>query len=391
MPSPLHVAMLATDANEGLGFTHHDTSRSSPVLHAAVETLLGGLSRIDELEVSVFFPKRYPEAGDARQEGNIRFVPVPYQPVGFGRLRSNYLGRALALTRAISRLSHGVVHAQGTEREAGLVASHSRLPSLITLHGNMTEIARTIGAKTFSYFGIASRLERHAVARATGVHCISRHAERSMQAIARKTWVIPNAVSPSFFRIRRDPSPTPLVACISDIAEWKDPLVLVAASDFLHERFPGAEMHFLGSCNASHPYGKAFQDLVSARPWCVFRGKTPKPEVGELLARATCLVLPSRQENFGLALAEAMAAGVPCIGSDAGGIPELVEHGKTGLVFPAGNAEHLARLLIQLHSEPGLADTLGRIAKEAASLRFDTDAVARAHAAVYRELSTMPR
>ena len=66
-------------------------------------------------------------------------------------------------------------------------------------------------------------------------------------------------------------------------------------------------------------------------------------------------------------------------------------HGKTGLVFPAGDAERLAHHLIQLHSDPGLAATLGRNAKEAASLRFDTDTVARAHAAVYRELSTMHR
>ena len=157
MPSPLHVAMLATDANEGLGFTHHDTSRSSPVLHAAVETLLDGLSRIDQLEVSVFFPKRQPEAGDARQEGNIRFVPVPYQPVGFGRFRSNYLGRALALTRAISKLPHGVVHAQGTEREPGLVAIRSHLPSLITLHGNMTEISRTLIPAFASGLHVAER------------------------------------------------------------------------------------------------------------------------------------------------------------------------------------------------------------------------------------------
>jgi glycosyltransferase involved in cell wall biosynthesis len=79
------------------------------------------------------------------------------------------------------------------------------------------------------------------------------------------------------------------------------------------------------------------------------------------LRRSTAAVLPSiAYENAPMALLESASVGVPAVASDLGGIPEMVEHGVTGLLFPAGEAEPLADALEHLAARPRDAAELGR-------------------------------
>ena len=178
----------------------------------------------------------------------------------------------------------------------------------------------------------------------------------------------------------------PRIVCMSGISEWKNPILLARASDAFHAEFPQGEVHFHGACDENHPYGRAFLDALKSRPWCIFHGRSTPDGLVEALSRATCAVLPSTQENFGLALAEAMAAGVPCIGSDAGGIPDVISHGKTGFLFPEGDQEALERCLIEVHQEPVRAQRMAIAGKADARTRFTEDAVAEAHLRIYLEL-----
>ena len=75
--------------------------------------------------------------------------------------------------------------------------------------------------------------------------------------------------------------------------------------------------------------------------FCSANGRTP----GDLMSRAAIYVQPSFWEALGLALQEAMFAGCACVGSRAGGIPELIEENKTGLLFEPGNVAQLAAAL----------------------------------------------
>lgn len=97
-----------------------------------------------------------------------------------------------------------------------------------------------------------------------------------------------------------------------------------------------------------------------------------------LLSRAAVQLMPSRFEGFGLAAAEAMAAGVPLVASSAGSLPEVVDTPNGGLIVPPGNAGALADATRALLDDAAARETLSERARESAR-RFSWQAVADAH------------
>lgn len=78
----------------------------------------------------------------------------------------------------------------------------------------------------------------------------------------------------------------------------------------------------------------------------IFLGK--QDEVAQLISLADLLLLPSAKESFGLVALEAMACGIPTVGSNIGGIPEVVKHGETGFLADVGDIETMANYSIRL-------------------------------------------
>lgn len=377
--------MLVVDANDSHSLTHRDAFKKSPVIHTAIYNLLDGLRVRSDVEVTVLYGCQHAGAGDERWEGSVHYLPVPYRALPFFGMGGPLLGRTIALLRALHRLKPDVIHGQGTERESGLVAACSRRPSVLTLHGNLSEIAKSVAARAFSYFWTAAKIEQWVLPRVTLVHCLSRHTVGSVAGKARHTRIIPNAVADPFYQIDRSPAISPEVVCMAAIAEWKNPILLVEAGDRLHNEFPETRIHFYGSCNPEAPYGQAFLEAIQHRPWCVFHGQCSQETLLEALTTATCSVLPSRQENFGLALAEAMAAGVPVLGANSGGIPDVIHHDATGLLFEPDRADELATQLIELHSKPSRMRQLSEAGRDEAIRRFSVNSVSSEHVAMYRQ------
>lgn len=99
-----------------------------------------------------------------------------------------------------------------------------------------------------------------------------------------------------------------------------------------------------------------------------FAGFHPRPP--EIMGCFDAVVLATKEETFGLVLAEAMRAGVAVVGSNAGGVPEIIEDGKTGLLFTSEDAEDLARCLHRLVTEPDFRRRLARAGEAFADRRF---------------------
>ncbi|MBI3333742.1 MAG: lipopolysaccharide heptosyltransferase II [Candidatus Omnitrophica bacterium] len=103
------------------------------------------------------------------------------------------------------------------------------------------------------------------------------------------------------------------------------------------------------------------------------------------LAAMDLFAVPSLNEGFGLAMVEAMAAGVPVVASNRGGPAEIIEEGLSGLLVPPGDAEGLTRAILTLLDDPALRRRMGQAARERARAEFDLERMIREVETVYRE------
>jgi len=139
----------------------------------------------------------------------------------------------------------------------------------------------------------------------------------------------------------------PSILFIGRDFERKGGRVLLAAFDLVRKQLPGATLNIVGA--ARHYEG----------PGVTGHGKIrDRQRLADLYRRARVFCLPSLYEPYGLVLIEAMAHGVPCVGSAVQSIPEILDQGRAGLLVPPGDVTELADALISLLTDEQLAGSL---------------------------------
>ena len=116
----------------------------------------------------------------------------------------------------------------------------------------------------------------------------------------------------------------------------------------------------------------------------LFLGKQDKLE--ELYSLSDLLLLLSEKESFGLVLLEAMACGVPCIGTNIGGIPEVIIDGETGYICEFGNVDEVAEKSIQLLTDSVRHKAFSKAAMSLVESSFRSETITEEYLAIYRRL-----
>jgi glycosyltransferase involved in cell wall biosynthesis len=109
-------------------------------------------------------------------------------------------------------------------------------------------------------------------------------------------------------------------------------------------------------------------------------------DVQPFLRRIDVFVLPSREEAMPVALLEAMSQGCAAVGSNVGGIPEVIQHDVSGVLIPSGDEGALSAALLRLASDPALRARYGRLARLRVEERFSLTAMMESYAELYRGL-----
>jgi len=172
------------------------------------------------------------------------------------------------------------------------------------------------------------------------------------------------------------------IAIVGRLVPLKGHRYLIEALSLLAGKFPEAGILVVGEgeCEADL---KSRAALLGLEDRVVFLGL--RRDVPEILRAADILAMPSSREGLPIVLLEAMAAGLPVVVTRVGGIPEVVEEGKTGFFVtqePASIASALGRLL----ENPDLAGALGKNGRTLAEERYDIRKVARRYENLYRSL-----
>jgi glycosyltransferase involved in cell wall biosynthesis/GT2 family glycosyltransferase len=191
-----------------------------------------------------------------------------------------------------------------------------------------------------------------------------------------KAVVVHNAIDISDFR-SLDPDRVRLefdlkgkiIVFVGSLEERKGVRHLIKAFPAIRASVPDAKLLIVGKpLPGQKNYLNTLKSLAKNGN-IIFMGT--RPDVYDVMAAGDLLVAPSLSEPFGRIIIEAMGCGKPVVATNVGGIPEIIEDGKTGLLVPPGNEKSLADAVIKLLTNRPLADSLAAAGRERAEKHFD--------------------
>ena len=174
----------------------------------------------------------------------------------------------------------------------------------------------------------------------------------------------------------------PVLGIVARLSEEKGHAWLIVAMEQVVTRFPTARLLIVGQGRME----RVLKHMVIERRLekNVLFYKVVN-QTARFLSLLDMFILPSRQEGLGLSVMEAQAAGLPVIASRVGGIPSLIEPGRTGLLVEVGDVQGLTKAILRLLAQPEEARRIGNAARDFVAQHGSFLDMARATEEVYRQ------
>jgi glycosyltransferase involved in cell wall biosynthesis len=379
----MKVAFLAIDNREPF----KDYSNPRPHFNAGIEALMEGFAGLPDVEVHIVSCTQQPMSSPTKLAGNIWFhsLHVPK----FGWLRTFYQGCIRATRCKLREIRPDIVHGYGTERDCALSAVRSGFPSVVSIQGNMAEIARLTRARFGTFYWLTARLENFTLPRAAGVIANSTYTEKLVRPRAKKVWLVFPALLPAFLEpVPNRPSggPSGILLNVGVISPRKRQLELLDVAETLHRQGLKFELHFIGRADDSDAYTTAFRERIKplTSAGCArYLGRVPLSDLIHHYNTAAGMIHFSSEEAFGLNVAEALARDLKFFGTRLGGIVDIAGDVPGAELFEkddwAGLTTAIARWLREGRPQPPSTAVLMRH-------RYAPEAVARRHLEIYREV-----
>ena len=214
----------------------------------------------------------------------------------------------------------------------------------------------------------------------------------SFELPAEKVHLVPNGVDTDRWK---DAVPAlagqrePLVIAWGRIQYEKGFQVLARAIGELRLRVPGVQCVIAGR-GTYLPELQTQIDMEGVSDIVHLAGFVPDGELHEMLQRASCVVIPSLYEPFGIVALEGMAAGAPTIVAQTGGLAEIVEGTDAGMLFEPGNHHELADRIADVMADPAAADRMRANAAALLGKTYTWDAIAVETVHVYETACRVP-
>lgn len=364
--------------------------RSRPE-HAApwVRSLTTALSKRDDVEFHVFTHSRAVSSVQDGEENGVPFTVIPqYEPGRIGCWHYHLPAR-MQFRAHIRRYSPDLVHGFGTESSYGLIASEQRVPGTVFIQGIQEHLAPYYDQYSRALKVLRQRLELRVVRKVAGLIAETGFAERWGRQVnpQAELAVIPHAVNPEFLMIQSDHSEVRCL-CIGTVSRTKAVDVVIRA--FAKTANRALRLEVIGSGMLLDEMKQLAAQLgVSDR--VSFLGHRSRDEILARMRSARMLAILSRMDTSPNILTEAHAAGLPVIGTRAGGIPDMIDDGRDGFLVDVDDVDRVARKMDLLASDISLARRLGSAGREKVMWLNDPDRIAELHMQFFRRVLSNTR
>lgn len=277
------------------------------------------------------------------------------------------------------------------------VSKLTATPALLTWHNDLPPVTRAASLLVGAHNAV-SNIYLNAYQRIIATTSVYARTSPTLRKHRSKVRVIPNGVDTNEFNPKVDPTGVKeryalagyktliFVGALTPWHAYKGVDVLLYAFAAIAKQCEGLKLLIVGGGSMLNHYRQLAEDMCKDGR-VVFTGHVGDELLPSLYAASDFAVLPSRDssEGFGLVLLEAMACGKAVIGSDVGGIPEVIDNWKTGVLVAPKDPEALANAIHALYVDDELRNKMGEAGREFALMR-DWSVVADRVSSLYREV-----
>lgn len=353
--------------------------------------------RAEDVKVHVVAPAAAGIPASEEIEGirveRFRYAPRRYEKLAYtGNMADDVASSWSARLALVGFLGSDFVHAVRARRsfEPQLVHAHwwfpngvvgtwlgslAHIPLVTTLHGTDVRLARTVG--------VAKPLFNHVLKHSAAVTTVSRWLQEETKALAPgiDATVAPMPVATDLFAPGAARNGQRLLF-VGRLTSQKGVDQLLEAIAAMQQR---AELDVVGD----GPNREALERLageLGIADRVRWHGQLPQPELAKMYQRAAAVVVPSVDEGLGLVAVEALLCEAPVVAFDSGGLRDVIQHEKTGVLVQPGDRAALATALDDLLGRDGRGADLGRAGRLYALSTFAPESAARRYAGIYQQV-----
>jgi glycosyltransferase involved in cell wall biosynthesis len=378
-------------------FLTHSFPRSEGDAAGSFILRLAVALRAEDVNVRVVAPAAAGLPASEEIEGvsveRFRYAPRRYERLAYtGNMASDVASSWTAKLALVGFLGSDFVHAVRARRsfEPQVVHAHwwfpngvvgtwvgglARIPLVTTLHGTDVRLARTVS--------MAKPMFRHVLRHSAAVTTVSRWLKEETESMAPGVHptVAPMPVATDLFGpgTSRDGQG---FLFVGRLTPQKGVEHLLHALALMKSR---ASLDIVGDGPSRTSLEQLAQQLGVA-PRIRWHGQLSHTDLPPLYQRAAAVVVPSIDEGLGLVAVEALLCETPVVAFDSGGLRDVIQHNKTGLLVKPGDRAALAGALDDLLARDGRGSDLGRAGRLYALSAFAPESAARRYAGIYRQV-----
>lgn len=327
--------------------------------------------RVD-LQLDVVAPVKGLEGVEVVRRGGttIHYVGIPER-----RLVPNLVAQIGPVARVIREIAPDVVNSHHIATTAAAVRAQARVVHVI--HGiEKREIAHKVGRARIAGW-LQATMDQIWLGRSDGVVSVCRYGLDQFPSIAGRGAVTWAPVEDVFFQVPvMTPSKQFLYAGV--IGRRKNLMALLRAMPRVHAEVPDAVLRICGGIGEADyaDEARAFLARAGLESVVSLEGVVDRDVLAGYLGESVALVLPSLQETAPVVISQALAAGRVPMAAPAGGVPELIDDGRTGILFDPRDSDALATQMLALIRDFPRASSMGQAGREVARERHERHASA---------------